>query len=81
MISKHHTLPLVYTMLVRNESHGFSYALHHNDTKNMTPTPLLSAVCVISRFLTKSTVFQKIFSWLQDKERQITSLKNCLIYI
>ena len=35
--------------------------IRHNDTKNMTPLP--SANYVISRFLTKSIVFQKIF-WM-----------------
>ena len=40
-------------------TYRFSYSLRHNDAKKMTPSP--HDICVISRFSTKSIVFQKIF--------------------
>ena len=41
-------------------TYRFSYALRHNDAKNMT-LPRPPAICVISRFSGKSIVFQKNF--------------------
>ena len=56
-------------------TYQFSHALRHNDAKKMTP-PRPAAICVISRFLTKSIVFQKCF-WMTLGQKKT----NCIFEV
>ena len=53
------------TIITSGETYRFSYALRHDDAKNMKPLPLPlpPAICVTPRFLTKSKKrFEKCFT-------------------